>query len=209
MKTEDNTDRQTADQHEGSAKPTEPREHTRSGLIYVISRRRWLLLPVLLLVVTAVVLALIFSRGAGSGAGRPVPAPAGESIPSPSGESLGGARSMPGDITITITPDKLANAQIKLEAATTPTETAAPVMGGVRTTGTVQVNEYKETPVLPIAGGIVRQVNAELGDSVKRGQSLVEYSARRSRMPNPNISRCSRNLRSITGTTGVPSNWLR
>ena len=30
--------------------------------------------------------------------------------------------------------------------------------GGLRTTGTVQTNAYKEVPVFPIAGGIVREV---------------------------------------------------
>src|SRR5207253_7014616 len=41
------------------------------------------------------------------------------------------------------------------------------------TTGTVQSNAYKEVPVFPIAGGIVKQINVELGNRVARGQPLA------------------------------------
>jgi cobalt-zinc-cadmium efflux system membrane fusion protein len=141
--------------------------------IHHISKQRWLLVAVVVLGGIAVVLALMFSRGSGNGAGRPVPAPEGEAVPPPPGEDSRGAHAMPGDITLTLSPDKLENAQIRIEAATTAAGSIAPVAGGVRTTGTVQANQYRETPVFPIAGGIVRQVNAELGDRVRRGQSLV------------------------------------
>jgi multidrug efflux pump subunit AcrA (membrane-fusion protein) len=43
----------------------------------------------------------------------------------------------------------------------------------LRTTGTVEPNAYKVVPVMPIAGGIIRQVNFELGDKVERGQKLA------------------------------------
>jgi RND family efflux transporter MFP subunit len=80
---------------------------------------------------------------------------------------------MPGDITITVPPDKLENAQIRVETATEQTGAAAPVASGLRTVGAVQANEYSDTGVFPVAGGIVRQVNAELGDRVKRGSTLA------------------------------------
>jgi len=44
---------------------------------------------------------------------------------------------------------------------------------GQMTTGVVQVNGYKETPVVSIVGGIVRGVKAELGQNVKRGETVA------------------------------------
>jgi RND family efflux transporter MFP subunit len=41
------------------------------------------------------------------------------------------------------------------------------------TTGTVQPNTYKETPVISLVSGIVRGVSGELGQNVKRGQKLA------------------------------------
>jgi len=54
----------------------------------------------------------------------------------------------------------------------------AKVTGGtmsteIRVPGTVQPNAYREVHVTPIAGGVVTQVSAELGQSVKRGQPIV------------------------------------
>jgi RND family efflux transporter MFP subunit len=40
-------------------------------------------------------------------------------------------------------------------------------------TGVVQANSYKETPVVSLVGGIVRNVSAELGQNVKRGQRVA------------------------------------
>jgi len=52
-----------------------------------------------------------------------------------------------------------------VEAAQIKTEPAVQAVNSadgqsLRTTGTVASNQYKETPVFPIAGGIVRQVAA-------------------------------------------------
>jgi RND family efflux transporter MFP subunit len=73
---------------------------------------------------------------------------------------------------INLSQEKLDAAQIKTEPATLQAIGSA---GGpsLRTTGAVASNQYKETPVFPIAGGIVRQVNAQLGDVVRRGQPLL------------------------------------
>ncbi len=55
----------------------------------------------------------------------------------------------------------------------------AKVTGGtmgteIRVPGTVQANAYGEVHVTPIAGGVVTQVSAELGQSVKRGQPIAQ-----------------------------------
>jgi cobalt-zinc-cadmium efflux system membrane fusion protein len=41
------------------------------------------------------------------------------------------------------------------------------------TTGIVQPNIYKETPVVSLVGGIVRKVNGELGQNFRRGQQIA------------------------------------
>ncbi len=143
---------------------------SRGGIPRVGWRKPWLVVIVVLLAISAVALTFLLRPWSSSQAGRPVPAPAGEPVPAP---AQGGMQSRPGELTITLTADKLANAQIKIEVATA--QSAAPAAAGasVRTTGIVQSNAYKEVPVLPVAGGITREVNAQLGDKVKRGQALA------------------------------------
>ena len=48
----------------------------------------------------------------------------------------------------------------------------------VRVPGTVQPNGYREVRVTPVAGGVVTQVSAELGQTVKRGQTLAQLFSR-------------------------------
>ncbi|MGH9769406.1 MAG: efflux RND transporter periplasmic adaptor subunit [Blastocatellia bacterium] len=133
------------------------------------SRKRWLALVALLIAVAAGAFGYWFMRGTNRGgmAGRPVPTPDFDFA----APSVGGAAPRPGDLLITIQPDKLENAHLKIEAATT--QSVTPTAGGLRATGTVEPNAYKVTPVLAIAGGVVRQVNFELGDKVERGQKLA------------------------------------
>ncbi len=133
------------------------------------SRKRWPAL-VVLLVVAAGALGYWFMRGTDSRglSGRPVPTPDFDVAP----PSAGGEAPRPGDLLITIQPDKLENAHLKTEIASAQSVTPATAVG-LRTTGTVEPNAYKVTPVLAIAAGIIRQVNSELGDNVGRGQELA------------------------------------
>jgi len=133
-------------------------------------RKRALLIVALLIIAVAGALDYWFLRGSrgGSLAGRPVPTPDFD-VASP---SAGGVAPRPGDLLITIQPDKRENAHFKIEAAVTQ-PVASGAASGLRTTGTVEPNAYKTVPVLPIAGGVVRQVNFELGDKVERGQKLA------------------------------------
>src|SRR5215471_10096977 len=138
-----------------------------------------------IIVVGAVMLAaaalvgwLVLRRNQSSQAGRPVPAPIagsqvpGSEVPAPSGQPSQTGSRQPEGMTITLSQDKLDAAQIKTEPATAGVMNAG---GGsfLRTTGIVGSNQDRETPVFPIAGGIVRQVNAQLGDTVRRGQPLL------------------------------------
>jgi membrane fusion protein, heavy metal efflux system len=105
----------------------------------------------------------------GGPAGRPVAAPESRSKVDGMSNSALGIQRWPGDTTITLSPDKLRNAHLTFEEAVVRTSDG----GGVRTTGTVQSNAYKEVPVPAIAGGIVREVNVVVGDQVRRGQKIA------------------------------------
>src|SRR5262245_15965331 len=104
-----------------------------------------------------------------SPAGRPVPEPESRPASKLSIDSGLGIELRPGDTTITLSPDKLANAHFKIEEAVLRKSNSELS----RVTGTVQSNAYKEVPILAIAGGIVRDVNVGLGDQVRRGQKLA------------------------------------
>lgn len=158
------------DERTQSVNEAGPEANNRSARAHGWRRnKRWLVLVAV--VVAAVAVSLWLSRGSSTQEGRPVPAPAGQAVPSPSTGS-GGTQPREGEITITISPDKLESAQIKTETVPTSSTTSGPA-AGYRTTGTVQSNSYKDVPVLPVTGGIVREVNAQLGDRVKRGQPLA------------------------------------
>jgi RND family efflux transporter MFP subunit len=131
--------------------------------------RRWIVVGVAILVVAAIALALMLTRGSSrtSTAGRPVPEPAID----PFGSNMTTSTApRAGETVITLSPDKLANAHLKIEEATSQQGAS---VGGMRATGSVLPNAYKEVPVLPIAGGIVRQVKVQLGDRVQAGQPLA------------------------------------
>jgi len=120
----------------------------------------------------AAILAWFFGRPTESGqAGRPVPAPAAaNAVPTPSGPAQGMLQ-QPAGFVMTLSREKLEAAQIKTEPAIQ--QPISSTAASLRTTGTVASNQYKETPVFPIAGGIVRQVNAQLGDTVRKGLPLL------------------------------------
>ena len=140
-----------------------------------VALKRWIVIVAVLLIAAAVAGVWLLTRGSSQSsiAGRPVPAPEGASVPAPSTAPSSGATPRPGEIVITLSPDKLQNAQIKTEVVSEQAGMPSAGAAGIRTTGTVQSNAYKEVPVFPIAGGVVRQINVELGNRVTRGQMLA------------------------------------
>jgi RND family efflux transporter MFP subunit len=133
--------------------------------------KRWVVIALVLLAAGAIAVTWLLTRGSSQSsiAGRPVPAPTGESVPAPPT----GTTPRPGEMVITLSPDKLENARLKTEVVAEETGMPSAGAAGIRTTGTVQSNAYKEVPVFPIAGGIIRQINVELGNKVNRGQTLA------------------------------------
>jgi membrane fusion protein, heavy metal efflux system len=118
----------------------------------------------LVLIIVVAVVGWIIFRSRSDGAGRPVPAPrnmpAEQTSPPTTDES-----------TITVTPEVMQRAGIKIEPVgeQVSSETASSAV----TTGMVQANAYRATPVVSLVGGIVRRVNAELGQTVSRGQTVA------------------------------------
>jgi RND family efflux transporter MFP subunit len=139
-----------------------------------VAVKRWIVIAFVLLAAAAVLIVWLLTRGSshGSVAGRPVPAPAGEAAPS-SGAGSTGTTPRSGEMVITLSPDKLENAGIKTEVVTEQPGVPSGGAPGLRTTGTVASNAYKEVPVFPIVGGIVRQINVELGSKISRGQTMA------------------------------------
>ena len=74
-----------------------------------------------------------------------------------------------GEQTVTIQPDQVDRIGLKIE---TVGETLSSEAMSVAATGIVQPNAYKETPVISLLGGVLRKVNAELGQNVGKGQTL-------------------------------------
>ena len=117
-----------------------------------------------LVLIIAVVVGWVMLRSQSGGAGRSVPAP--RDIPN---EQTSTPRAE--DQTITVSPEVVQRAGIKIEPVgeQVSTDTASSAV----TTGIVQANAYRATPVVTLVGGIVRRVNAELGQTVARGQTMA------------------------------------
>jgi RND family efflux transporter MFP subunit len=112
----------------------------------------------------ALLLWLIIPRG---NAGRPVPAP--RNI-GPDQTSNQGNNAPSGESTLTLAPEQAQRASLKIE---TVGERRSGEASGQQTTGVVQANAYRETPVMSLVGGIVRSVGPELGQSVRKGQTVA------------------------------------
>lgn len=115
----------------------------------------------------ALILWLFIPRGRG---GRPVPAP--RTI-GPD-QTTNQASNTSGEATLTISPEQAQRAGIKIETVGQRISTDAT---GQQTTGVVQSNAYRETPVMSLVGGIVRSVGPELGQSVRKGQTIAVVSS--------------------------------
>jgi RND family efflux transporter MFP subunit len=126
------------------------------------NRRTFLVVAVAAIALSAITIAawLLWPKQAG----KPVPAPRSVSFEeSPQPASAGGEKLM-------LTPEQLRTAQLRIE---TVGERPSTEGAGQMATGVVQANTYKETPVVSLVGGIVRTVNAELGQNVRRGERVA------------------------------------
>ena len=102
--------------------------------------------------------------------GKPVPAPRSVSF----GESSSPQTATTGEQVLTLAPEQLQRAGLKIETVGEKPSTEAI---GQMTTGVVQANTYKETPIASLVGGIVRAVKPELGQTVRRGDTVAVVSS--------------------------------
>ncbi len=116
----------------------------------------------------ALLLWLLIPRG---NAGRPVPAPRNLG---PEQTSIPGNNAPSAESTLTLAPEQAQRAGIKIE---TVGERMPAGPSGQQTTGVVQANAYRETPVMSLVGGIVRSVGPELGQNVRKGQTVAVVSS--------------------------------
>jgi len=72
------------------------------------------------------------------------------------------------ELQIDLAPDDLKKAQIRTVRVANGVTVAK-----LRVPGIVKANEYREVPVTPLVGGVVKDVPVVLGDHVKRGQPLA------------------------------------
>src|SRR5258708_2742146 len=149
--------------------PSETKEQTTSAANGSENRARKFAIVALVagVVVAAIALLLWLFIPRGSG-GRPVPAP--RSIgPDQTANSNTSVES-----TLTIGAEQAQRARIKIETVGERISTDAT---GQQTTGVIQPNSYRETPVMSLVGGIVRSVGPELGQSVRKGQTIAVVSS--------------------------------
>lgn len=119
------------------------------------------------LAITAIAILLwLLLRSSSSGAGRPVPTPRNV-------EAEASASTSPtSEPTISIDPEAAKRAGIKTEPVGEAMLAGSAAPGQV-TTGVVQANAYRSTPVVSLVGGILRRVSAELGQNVSQGQTVA------------------------------------
>jgi RND family efflux transporter MFP subunit len=73
------------------------------------------------------------------------------------------------DVVVSLSEEAVKHAGIELATVTTGAGSS-----GVRIPGTVEPNAYKQVVVTPLVAGRVTRVLAELGDQVRRGQTLAQ-----------------------------------
>ena len=130
----------------------------------------------------ALIIGAVLLVGAGAGvaylglrsrtAERPaadMPMPASGPLASPS-ESASASQAGPlEDVAITLSAEAVSRAGITVSAVT-----ASSVAGGLRAPGVVEPNTYKQIVVTPLVGGRITRIAAQLGQHVKRGQTIAE-----------------------------------
>ncbi len=163
----DTTEQQNSAAKPDSAKPLVDAltvEEVARGKQQPGSNRIAILAVIAIVAIAAAAIVLWFLLQPSGRAGRPVPAPR---------QTSSEQTSAPGstESTITIAPEVMQRAGIKVE--TVGEQISTETGGSALTTGIVQPNAYRTTPVMSLVGGIVRRVNAELGQNVARGQTMA------------------------------------
>ncbi|HEV2863994.1 MAG TPA: efflux RND transporter periplasmic adaptor subunit [Pyrinomonadaceae bacterium] len=125
---------------------------------------------VALVALTAAALLLwLFKGRGGGGAGRVVPAPRSVQLGRPEASATGSSAT-PTEDTLTVPAEAAARAGVRVEQVG---EQLAPEALAQAATGVVQANAYRSSAVVSLVGGRVQSLAAELGQDVRRGQTLA------------------------------------
>jgi cobalt-zinc-cadmium efflux system membrane fusion protein len=143
-------------------------EETRTSPARRVNRRAVVAIVAIVVIAGA---AVLLWRLWPSKAGRPVPPPRTVTLEQSNDNETNATGATAAEPTITLTPSQVQRAGLKVEPVGEQLATEAG--NGQAATGIVQSNAYRETPVVSLVGGIVRNVGAELGQNIERGQSLV------------------------------------
>lgn len=122
-------------------------------------------LSVIGVVVLGAVLFLVFRSGRQGG--EVVPPPRSVSFDENSNQETS---VLPEGQTITLTTEQVERIGLKIE---TVGETMSSEAAQVSATGVVQPNSYSETPIISLVGGVVRRIDAQLGENVAKGQTVA------------------------------------
>lgn len=167
--------KETSDRQTDTAKAAEIREseaaEVNSKTSFWRDKRAMISVAVIAFLLIGAVIFWAWQRNR-SDAGQVMPAPRNVSF----GQDEGGTSNsaLPEEETLTIPLEQVE--QIRLETQIVG-ETFSEEITGATATGVVQANAYQETPVISLVGGVVRQVGAQLGEFVQRGETVaVIYS---------------------------------
>ena len=89
--------------------------------------------------------------------------------PTQSGRDAGGSTGPRPDVVVSLSPEAVQRAGIEIARVTMGAKSAR-----LRIPGTVEPNAYKQVIVTPLVTGRVTRVLAELGNAVRRGQTLAQ-----------------------------------
>jgi RND family efflux transporter MFP subunit len=131
------------------------------------SNKKLIIIAVSFVVVVAAFGVWRYWQSGRSGEGQTVPAPRNVSFNQSDNSNAGQTLS---EATVTLAPEQVSRTGIKIE---TVGEQFSKESGTTVSTGVVQPNAYRETPVLSLVGGIVRRVDLQLGQRVRRGQTVA------------------------------------
>lgn len=153
-------------ENEPTAETSAGGERKRAAFWKRAAQPRFIALSILALVLTTFAVLYLISGRDGE-AGKVVPAPRTVSFGQDEKDETA---NLAAEETLEIAPEQIG--QIELETATVG-ETLADEIAGAVSTGVVQANDYAETPVFALVGGVVRNVSARLGEFVRRGETIA------------------------------------
>jgi membrane fusion protein, heavy metal efflux system len=163
------------EKNQDNAEATAETRVERTRVAEVTPRRvnRTALVAVALVAVACLLLLLWWLRRE-EGAGRVVSPPRAVAFGPSNPSDAFGPSNAPGEATLTLQPDAAARAGVQVEAVgeQLSTESAQQSANGV-----VQANAYRTSAVVSLVGGRVREVNAEVGQAVRAGQSVAVVSS--------------------------------